>query len=81
MTVGLRKHLVGAIAMLRDALPRIGDVQVRNRGTIGGSLAHADPAAELELGPAEGILLAQDLDLRSDQLEEKLKGVGGHRCT
>ena len=25
----------------------IGDVQVRNRGTIGGSVAHADPAADL----------------------------------
>src|SRR5687768_5173647 len=30
-----------------DALPRIGDVQVRNRGTIGGSIAHADPAADI----------------------------------
>ena len=31
--------------VLRDALPTIGDVQVRNRGTVGGALAHADPAA------------------------------------
>ena len=30
--------------VLRDALPDIGDVQVRNRGTVGGSVAHADPA-------------------------------------
>jgi CO/xanthine dehydrogenase FAD-binding subunit len=29
-----------------DAAPTIGDVQVRNRGTFGGSLAHADPAAQ-----------------------------------
>ena len=36
--------------VLRDALPTIGDVQVRNRGTVGGSVAHADPA----LGPAGG---------------------------
>src|SRR5689334_13283658 len=28
---------------LADAASRIGDVQVRNRGTIGGSIAHADP--------------------------------------
>ena len=34
--------------VLRDALPHIGDVQVRNLGTIGGAIAHADPA----LGPA-----------------------------
>lgn len=40
-------------ALLRQRCPllagcagRIGDVQVRNRGTIGGSLAHADPAAD-----------------------------------
>jgi carbon-monoxide dehydrogenase medium subunit len=32
--------------LLSEAAGRIGDVQVRNRGTIGGSLAHADPAAD-----------------------------------
>jgi aerobic carbon-monoxide dehydrogenase medium subunit len=31
---------------LADAASRIGDVQVRNRGTIGGSVAHADPGAD-----------------------------------
>ncbi len=30
--------------VLGDALPGIGDVQVRNRGTVGGAIAHADPA-------------------------------------
>ena len=41
-------------ALLKDRCPLlpetaavIGDMQVRNRGTLGGSLAHADPAAEL----------------------------------
>jgi carbon-monoxide dehydrogenase medium subunit len=33
--------------LLAAAMPQIGHVQIRNRGTIGGSLAHADPAAEL----------------------------------
>jgi len=33
--------------LLFEALPHIAHVQIRNRGTIGGSLAHADPAAEL----------------------------------
>jgi carbon-monoxide dehydrogenase medium subunit len=37
-----RKHLPG----LSDAALAIGDVQVRNRGTIGGSVAHADPGAD-----------------------------------
>ncbi len=32
--------------ILSEAASMIGDMQVRNRGTIGGSLAHADPAAD-----------------------------------
>lgn len=35
-----------AAPLLQQAAAVIGDVQVRNRGTIGGSLAHADPAAD-----------------------------------
>ena len=39
--------LIGQVLpMLRDAARLIGDPQIRNRGTIGGSLAHADPAAD-----------------------------------
>ncbi|MSQ33531.1 MAG: xanthine dehydrogenase family protein subunit M [Dehalococcoidia bacterium] len=44
--------------LLAEAAAVIGDPQVRNRGTIGGSLAHADPAADL---PAA--LLALDATL------------------
>ncbi|MCY0901248.1 MAG: xanthine dehydrogenase family protein subunit M, partial [Firmicutes bacterium] len=40
---------------LREAASQIGDLQVRNRGTIGGNIAHADPASDLP-----GILLAHD---------------------
>ena len=32
--------------LLADAAAMVGDVQVRNRGTIGGAIAHADPAAD-----------------------------------
>jgi carbon-monoxide dehydrogenase medium subunit len=32
--------------LLPETAAKIGDVQVRNRGTIGGSLAHADPSAD-----------------------------------
>ena len=32
--------------LLAEAANNIGDIQVRNRGTIGGSIAHADPAAD-----------------------------------
>jgi len=34
-------------AALHQAVSAVGDVQVRNRGTIGGSAAHADPAADV----------------------------------
>lgn len=44
--------------LLGDALPGIGDLQVRNRGTVGGAIAHADPASDL---PA--CLLALDAEL------------------
>jgi len=33
--------------LLTEAVKHIGHIQIRNRGTIGGSVAHADPAAEL----------------------------------
>jgi CO/xanthine dehydrogenase FAD-binding subunit len=40
--------LVAARApLVHQALPHIAHVQIRNRGTVGGSVAHADPAAEL----------------------------------
>lgn len=43
-----RSELVArANPLLAAAMPWIAHVQIRNRGTIGGSLAHADPAAEL----------------------------------
>lgn len=42
--------LIGARApLLADAARYIGHVGIRNRGTIGGSVAHADPAAEMPL--------------------------------
>jgi CO/xanthine dehydrogenase FAD-binding subunit len=38
-----------AIPLVREALPHVGHFVTRNRGTVGGSLAHADAAAELPL--------------------------------
>jgi aerobic carbon-monoxide dehydrogenase medium subunit len=58
-------HDVATSQLLRDKSPfvaeaasDIGDQQVRNRGTIGGSLAHSDPAADY---PA--VMLALDADI------------------
>jgi aerobic carbon-monoxide dehydrogenase medium subunit len=39
--------VAGAVPLLAAALPLIGHEAIRSRGTIGGSMAHADPAAEL----------------------------------
>jgi CO/xanthine dehydrogenase FAD-binding subunit len=41
--------LAQKVPLLRQALAWVGHGQTRNRGTIGGSLAHADPSAELPL--------------------------------
>ena len=41
--------IAARVPLLRQALAWVGHVQTRNRGTIGGSLAHADPCAELPL--------------------------------
>lgn len=67
-------HDVATSALLRERCPmlaeaagEIGDPQVRNRGTMGGSLAHADPSADY---PA--VVLALDADIH-------LKGPGGAR--
>lgn len=43
-----RSDLVGrACPLMREALAQVGHRQTRNRGTIGGSLCHLDPSAEL----------------------------------
>jgi carbon-monoxide dehydrogenase medium subunit len=40
-------EIAGNAPLLRDAVAHIAHPAIRNRGTIGGSLAHADPASEL----------------------------------
>jgi carbon-monoxide dehydrogenase medium subunit len=56
-----------ACGVLAECIGQIGDIQVRNRGTIGGSLAHADPAADL---PALALALGATVTA---------KGPGGER--
>ncbi len=60
---------LGRSALLQERCPiavevaaGIADIQVRNRGTIGGSLAHADPASDM---PALMLALNADFQLRS----------------
>ena len=56
--------------MLSDAAAGIGDPQVRNRGTLGGSLAHADPAADY---PAAMIALDADIHLQGPNGRRSVK--------
>ena len=65
---GTTHHDVATSALLREVCPMaadaaasIGDQQVRNRGTVGGSLAHADPAADW---PAVMLALDAEFHLR-----------------
>jgi carbon-monoxide dehydrogenase medium subunit len=51
-------RLAEAHPLLRAAIEHVAHYQVRNRGTVGGSLAHADPAAEMP-----GIAVACDAEL------------------
>ncbi len=44
--IATNKTIQGKLPMFAQGAASIGDVQVRNKGTIGGSLAHADPAAD-----------------------------------
>jgi aerobic carbon-monoxide dehydrogenase medium subunit len=61
-----------AYELLADALPDIGDVQVRNRGTIGGSLAHADPASDIA---APALALGVELVARSRDRGERIVAI------
>lgn len=54
--------VAGRAPLLFEAMPWIAHPQIRNRGTVGGSLAHADPAAEL---PAVMVALDAQFVLRS----------------
>ena len=55
-----------AVPLLAAALPLIGHEAIRSRGTIGGSLAHADPAAEL---PAVALALDAEFVVRGQSGE------------
>jgi carbon-monoxide dehydrogenase medium subunit len=60
-------ELIEAAPLFGAALRHVGHRQTRNRGTIGGSIAHADPAAELPT-----VCLAYDADI-------EITGQGGSR--
>jgi len=59
--------------VLVDAAKEIGDPQVRNRGTLGGSLAHADPSADY---PAAVLALDADIHVQGPAGARVVKAAG-----
>jgi aerobic carbon-monoxide dehydrogenase medium subunit len=64
------ERLQSICPLLPETATHLGDVQVRNKGTIGGSLAHADPAADW---PAAIIALGAELVAASGKGERIIK--------
>jgi CO/xanthine dehydrogenase FAD-binding subunit len=58
--------------LLAAVMPNLGHFQIRNRGTIGGSIVHADPAAEL---PALCLALEAELIVRSAVGQRTIKAA------
>jgi CO/xanthine dehydrogenase FAD-binding subunit len=55
-------NFAGMFPLIAEALPHIAHPQIRNRGTIGGNLSHADPASEL---PAIAVALGARFHIRA----------------
>lgn len=53
--------------LLAETARKIGDIQVRNKGTMGGNLSHADPSSDL---PAAAIALRAEVFFRTEMGEE-----------
>jgi carbon-monoxide dehydrogenase medium subunit len=58
-----------ACPLFADALPHIAHPQIRNRGTIGGNLSHADPASEL---PALTVAMRARMKVKSSRGEREI---------
>jgi aerobic carbon-monoxide dehydrogenase medium subunit len=59
--------------VLADSAASIGDQQVRNRGTLGGSLAHADPSADY---PAAMLAVDADMHIKGPRGWRTVKATG-----
>ena len=65
-------EIARAFPVLAEAEHVVGDLQVRNRGTVGGSLAHADPAGDL---PAAFLALAGEVTARGPSGERVIRST------
>jgi carbon-monoxide dehydrogenase medium subunit len=59
-TVGSSEAIATGVPLLTKVTPLIGHFQIRNRGTLGGSIAHGDPAAEY---PAVAVALDATIEI------------------
>ena len=71
--IGRSPEIAKLVPMLAQAVPHIAHAAIRNRGTLGGSLALADPAAEY---PACALALDATLVLASRKGERRVKAEG-----
>lgn len=71
-SVEWRQGLANELPLLTLAFPHISHFQVRNRGTVAGSIAHADPSAEL---PLCLLALEGEVVLRRDRGRRVVKAV------
>ena len=65
-------EVASAVPLLARATPLVGHFQIRNRGTLGGSIAHADPAAEY---PAVALTLDASMEVVSPRGRRSLAAV------
>jgi aerobic carbon-monoxide dehydrogenase medium subunit len=65
-TVERDAPIAASLPLLAEAAARVGHVAVRNRGTVGGNVAHADPAANL---PPVMLVLDAEFTVRSENGE------------
>jgi len=70
--VATSKLLLDRCPVVAEAAATIGDTQVRNRGTIGGSMAHADPSADM---PAVMVALDAEILLQSAKGQRAVKAA------
>jgi carbon-monoxide dehydrogenase medium subunit len=77
-TLERNSGFAGMFPLIAEALPHIAHPQIRNRGTIGGNLSHADPASEL---PAIAVALGARFRIKAANSERWLDApdffVGG----
>ena len=64
------RDFLAACTLFAEALPHIAHPQIRNRGTIGGNLSHADPASEL---PALAVAMEAWMRLKSSTGERRVE--------